>query len=777
VTTSSRALLIKHKLHLLTAVPLAGMVLATAPLVLERVHQSSQASGLATQMDTADRIGSLVQDVQRERLVAIEYLAAPQNTPNALLVQSALVEATATDLRHAPAARLTPAMSAALAQVAGLDTLRPRILARSITPNRLNAAFDTPVGALIDSLGLSRPQALGADGAAAESALDALFRADQYRITAGAALLAAVATPAGAAGALGTIDRAEQAENVEVARFRQLATPQQTRLFQLARFGTASALVGDLQEQIEPAHGASPGPTAQPAGTEDRVSLVDSLADAVSAQYGLRVMVEEKIAHDIAADAENVAHRQFRYAAGFTIAIEALSVIVVVLTIRIRRSVAQPLQHLTQAASEVASLAEAELRHVADTDEHSSHTPLTRLADVKVAGRDEMGTLAEAFNRVQAASTGLLERQIISRRNVAAMFASVGHRTLNLVRQQLALIDALEAEELDEDRLENLFLLDHFATRLQRSANSLIVLSGTSRQSGGVSEPVSLRDAIRAAGGSIDDYRRIQVGPAVEDLLRAGPAGDIVLLLSELLANAVQFSGPERDVEVTAFRSADQCCVRIIDHGIGMPPERMERENLRLISRERLDLAPTDLLGLFVVGRLARRHGLAVTLTETDGGGVTVLIVIPDPLFISSPEPAVAAATPGADNHAGIGAEDTAAEAIQRAVTFWRDWQGQSGMQAPGTPAKTGGWQPAKDPAAVPFALQRRTPGAQRGKQAGNLTDDRTERPPPRVVDPQAVRAELEAFQRGVARAASNEQCTADAADADADAAEWTNES
>src|SRR3712207_7388724 len=57
-----------------------------------------------------------------------------------------------------------------------------------------------------------------------------------------------------------------------------------------------------------------------------------------------------------------------------------------------------------------------------------------------------------------------------------------------------------------------------------------------------------------------------------------------------------------------------------------MPPERLAEENARLTRRERLDLAPSEVLGLFVVGRLARRHGIEVTLTETPGGGITAWV-------------------------------------------------------------------------------------------------------------------------------------------------------
>jgi hypothetical protein len=64
-----------------------------------------------------------------------------------------------------------------------------------------------------------------------------------------------------------------------------------------------------------------------------------------------------------------------------------------------------------------------------------------------------------------------------------------------------------------------------------------------------------------------------------------------------------------------------------------MSAERLTEENSRLTRRERLDLAPTEVLGLFVVGRLSRRHGLRVTLRPTNDGGVTVLVEVPTRLL------------------------------------------------------------------------------------------------------------------------------------------------
>jgi hypothetical protein len=75
--------------------------------------------------------------------------------------------------------------------------------------------------------------------------------------------------------------------------------------------------------------------------------------------------------------------------------------------------------------------------------------------------------------------------------------------------------------------------------------------------------------------------------------------------------------------------------IEVIDHGLGMSAERLAEENARLIRRERLDLVPTKVLGLFVVGSLARLLGVRVTLSRTPGGGVTGTVWIPATLLLT----------------------------------------------------------------------------------------------------------------------------------------------
>ena len=339
-------------------------------------------------------------------------------------------------------------------------------------------------------------------------------------------------------------------------------------------------------------------------------------------------LIETRVAAQAVAEANRSA-RADRWLAGIVGGVAlALLIAAALLSVLITRSIARPLRRLTASADEVADVAQLELVRVADTDDPEAAVP--HLRPVRVGTADELGELAQAFNRVQQIASNLVERQLVSRQNVATMFGNVGRRTQNLVGRQLAMIDSLERNEQDPALLDRLYRLDHVSTRLRRNANSLVVLSGATEQQI-TSEPLSVADTIRSALGEIEGFQRVRLGSVDDELLAPTVTADVILLLAELLENGTSFSPPHTEVEVEARSSDDGgVLVRIVDHGLGMTPEQLQAENARLVSRERLDLAPTDVLGLFVVGRLARRHGIDVRLLPTPGTGVTAEVRIPD---------------------------------------------------------------------------------------------------------------------------------------------------
>src|SRR5262249_42485603 len=155
----------------------------------------------------------------------------------------------------------------------------------------------------------------------------------------------------------------------------------------------------------------------------------------------------------VAVNAQQQTETRIGYAAVALLAL--LLALMLALSAAVARSVAWPLTRLTRSAERGAGIAENELVRV--SDDESDAVARLRLDEVDTRGRDEIGELAGAFERVQGTAARLGERQVTSRRNVAQMFGHVGRRTQNLVGRQLALIDRLERAESDPNRLSDLY--------------------------------------------------------------------------------------------------------------------------------------------------------------------------------------------------------------------------------------------------------------------------------------------------------------------------------
>ncbi len=609
---------VRQKLSMLLLLPFTAVVFTAVPITVGLVDQARAAGSTAQAARQARQVGELIQQVQRERLLSVAYLTLPSFDRSALVDQQRTV---AHDATQVPGAGR---LGQALAQLAGLDPVRTAVLGRAVDPAAVYANYQAVIEALLDGTGLLGRGDVDAAGLRQLEAIDALLRANEQASSVGAALVVAAAQPA-PGGPL--LNSAQTSLLLETLRFRALATPDQVAQVEQVDKGAAGQRIADLAMQLSPS-----GPATS----------VAVAVEAAQSYAALRQFVEDSIAANAARNADRrAADSQLLAGSAGTAAVLVLT-LVVILGVRVSRSIAAPLRRLTRAAVAVADLTSNELVRVADSDEDEQAPP--RLAAVNVHGQDEVGELAAAFNRVQATAALLLERQVVTRHNVSVMFATIARRTQGLVTRQLTVIDQMERDERDSARLERLYRLDHLSTRLRRRADSLLVVSGV--QHNLVAAPMPLLDAIRAAMAEVEGFRRIRLGPVCDATVSVELADDLRLLLAELLENATVASPPDAVVEVGAVLDP-ACRVVVVDHGIGMPAGRLAEENQRLRQRQRLDLAPTSVLGLFVVGRLARRHGLAVELTPTPGHGVTAVVEIPPRLYASAAPPRIEAAAAG----------------------------------------------------------------------------------------------------------------------------------
>ncbi|MEU8784598.1 nitrate- and nitrite sensing domain-containing protein [Streptomyces sp. NPDC048637] len=255
----------------------------------------------------------------------------------------------------------------------------------------------------------------------------------------------------------------------------------------------------------------------------------------------------------------------------------------------------------------------------------------TRVQPIPISTTDEIGEVARAFDQVHREAVRLAAEQALLRGNVNAIFTNLSSRNQGLIERQLELITDLENNEADPDQLESLFRLDHLATRMRRNGENLLILAGE-EPGRRWNQPVPLVDVLRAAISEVESYERIDLTGVPESEIHGTAVTDLVHLLSELLENATTFSSPQTKVRVAATRLPDgRVMIEIHDKGIGLTPEDFADINHKLANPPSVDAAISQRMGLFVVGRLADRHGIRVQLRPSgEQAGTTSLVMLPE---------------------------------------------------------------------------------------------------------------------------------------------------
>ncbi|WP_407287906.1 nitrate- and nitrite sensing domain-containing protein [Streptomyces sp. BP-8] len=255
----------------------------------------------------------------------------------------------------------------------------------------------------------------------------------------------------------------------------------------------------------------------------------------------------------------------------------------------------------------------------------------------------EREVLQEQSATLKEEVADLTERLATAQTGVHGRFVNLSLRTLGLVERQLAVIESLEEGEGDPERLQTLFKLDHFAARMRRNSENLLVLAGAEQHGNGHQGPVPLLDVLRAAVSEIERYDRVRIESLPPHAQVAGfAADDLSHLVAELLENATAFSPPDAHVELSGWlMESGELMLSVQDEGIGMTGERLAELNERLADVEAASSSETVDealgLGLYVVVRLAARHGVRVQLRDAKQGGVTAVVVLPGSILATRP--------------------------------------------------------------------------------------------------------------------------------------------
>ncbi|MFF3816445.1 nitrate- and nitrite sensing domain-containing protein [Streptomyces bluensis] len=291
-------------------------------------------------------------------------------------------------------------------------------------------------------------------------------------------------------------------------------------------------------------------------------------------------------------------------------------------------------------------------------------------------------TMADERDRLRAELADASAHLEQVRHSIHGTFVNLALRTLGLVERQLAVIEGMEEREQDPDRLATLFKLDHFATVMRRHSENLLVLAGAEHGQQHAS-PVPLVDVVRAAVSEIERYDRVRIAALPPHEHIAGfAADDLSHLIAELLENATAATPPEQPIEISGWLlESGEVMLSVQDDGLGIPADRLERLNTRLKQfdpEEPYDQEGGDGLGLglYVVARLAHRHGVRVRLREQKDGGIAAVVVVPKPVLAATPTAAAPAPTAGATSLPGADAEANSHVLPGRSTAFVREPDG-----------------------------------------------------------------------------------------------------
>ncbi len=251
-------------------------------------------------------------------------------------------------------------------------------------------------------------------------------------------------------------------------------------------------------------------------------------------------------------------------------------------------------------------------------------------------GTDEIGQVAAALNTAQRTAISAAAAEARTRGGINRVFLDIARRSQIVVHQQLQVLDTAEAKQNDPDHLELLFQLDHLATRARRNAENLLLLGG-GQPGRRWRNPVALEEIVRGAISETRDFTRVSAVRLPEVDVAGAVVADLIHLLAELIDNATTFSPPDSLVSVRANLVGKGVVVEVEDQGLGIRFE--ERERLNAILSEPSDFQEMALaghrhLGLFVIGQLAQRHGIAVNLLESAYGGVKAIALVPENLLV-----------------------------------------------------------------------------------------------------------------------------------------------
>ncbi|MEU3216451.1 ATP-binding protein [Streptomyces sp. NPDC006971] len=305
---------------------------------------------------------------------------------------------------------------------------------------------------------------------------------------------------------------------------------------------------------------------------------------------------------------------------------------------RLRARLASETQRFTGEISRLVSASAAEgQRFTAETARIRAAAD-AESARIAAQATAEAGRLAAEVERLAARAS----RSESERSAAIAACANAAGRMQALATSMLADLREMEHRHSAEDVLGDLLHLDHRTAQAGRLADSIAVLTGA-RSGRRWAKPIVMESILRGAMGRISGYQRVRLHSTSDVAVSGHAAEGVMHALAELIDNAANFSPPTAEVHVYVEEVPAGIVVTVEDSGLVMSDVQLRRAE-RAVSATDQDLTGLSgtRLGLAVVGRLARKHGLTVSFRPSARGGTGALMMLPQEILTRIAAPAAA---------------------------------------------------------------------------------------------------------------------------------------
>ncbi|WP_189042423.1 sensor histidine kinase [Micromonospora sonchi] len=609
-------------------------VIAFAGLALQgTVRQVMTADTVHDLVRLSTQAGALARALQAERVIAAVELTTRSQAASARFdEQVARTDTEIAEFRRgrAEVTANIPALQRVDAGLTALSTLREQV--RSSPRATLSAvAFSyrilvADLLAFRASVATDTSTRIADDVRAGVAVSEAGEAIGQLQVIVLRSLAGGELTPAGQQEIVGAQARFAEASNA----FLSLAEPRWVANWE--QIGTDQQVVAAqrLQDQVGR---TLPGDRL----TADANAWVEATDGWISRMFQIQGEVDRAVADRVAAERGELLRDALLQSVGILVVLVITAVLTAVVARRITRRLRSLRNTVTKVAYDRLPAVVRELNAAPPGTVRPNEVADHSVSEFQITGNDEIAEVATATRALHREAVRIAGEQAVMRANISEIFVHLSRREQRLVDAMLAQVDLVERDEADPERLQQLYQLDHLATRMARINQSLLVLGGS-----GISrvrqEPVPLDHVIQAALSQIEHYTRVRIGSVDRELCIAGPAVDeTVHLLAELLDNATGYSPPESEVLVTGHALSDRAIVQVVDQGVGLSTQRCDQLNAALANPASVDVSGVRAMGLTVVARLAARHGVGVELRPGPTRGTVAEIAMPAVIVVRRP--------------------------------------------------------------------------------------------------------------------------------------------